>query len=124
MKKFSGHLFIAFIGILIYVFGADFERGWDAIQTRERIVTRWNTNEPEEQFYVTGIAKQNIHVVLSGSLSGDADRIIGGLVGSRGLVDELVRDGFVSIECNGRVVPLKHWRQTNSAKQDRKEPVS
>jgi hypothetical protein len=71
-------LLIAALGVLVYVSGADFERGWDSIQTRERIVERWNTNEPEEQFYVTGIVKQNIHVVLSGSLTRDAGRIIGG----------------------------------------------
>jgi hypothetical protein len=43
-------MLIAALGVFVYVFGADFQRGWDSIQTRERIVARWNQNDPDEQF--------------------------------------------------------------------------
>lgn len=43
-------LIVAAAGLFVFVFGSDFVRGWDAIQTRERIVERWNQNEPDEQF--------------------------------------------------------------------------
>jgi hypothetical protein len=105
---------LAVTGILIFVFGADLQRGCERIDMRHRIVERWNQNEPDEQFSTSGIVSQDIHITLRGELSGDERDILKGLITSPGLVDELVRDGFDSIECGGRVVVLRNLQSKQS----------
>jgi hypothetical protein len=109
MTRPNSNLCIAAAGVLVFLFGADLQRGCERIDMRRRIVARWNQNEPDEQFTTSGIIGQDIHVTLRGELSGDERGTLKGLVTSPGLVDELVRDGFVSIECGGNVVYLRDW---------------
>jgi hypothetical protein len=81
-------LLLAAIGLFVYVFSADFNRGWQDVQMRQRIIADWNQDNSSEQFHVSGIVNQEIHVVLHGAQSADSDKILNGLTPSRGLVDE------------------------------------
>jgi hypothetical protein len=107
MKISKGGLATAALGCFIAVFGADSNRGWQRVETRQQIISDWNQDDVDEQFYVSGIVNEKIHVVLHGALSADADRILDGMTTSQGLVNELLKDGFTSVECGGRAVTLK-----------------
>lgn len=99
--------FLGLAGILLSAGGFDLVNRWNDGQTRERICRDWNSDDSEEQFYVSGPDNSQIHVVLRGALAADADEILDGLTSTPGFTHELLKDGFVSIECGGRTVNLR-----------------
>jgi hypothetical protein len=93
-------------GILLSAGGFDLVNGWKDGQTRAQICRDWNADDSDEQFYVSGLDNSRIHVVVHGALAADADEILDGLTNTPGFTHELLKDGFVSIECGGRTVIL------------------
>jgi hypothetical protein len=93
-------------GILLSAGAFDLVSRWNDGQTREQICRDWNSDGSDEQFYVSGLDNSQIHVVVHGALAADADEILDGLTSTPGFTHELLKDGFVSIECGGRTVIL------------------
>ncbi len=94
-------------GVLLSAGSTDLVNRCNDGQTRERICRDWNSDDSEEQFYVSGLDNSEIHVVVHGALAADADEILDGLTSTPGFTLELLKDGFVSIECGGRTVNLR-----------------
>lgn len=93
--------------VLVSAGGLDLVTRWKDGQTREQICRDWNADDSDEQFYVSGLDNSRIHVVVHGALAANADEILDGLTSTPGFTHELLKDGFVSIECGGRTVNLR-----------------
>ena len=92
-------------GILLSA-GLGLGNRWKDSQARERLCLDWNTDNSDEQFYVSGLDNSQIHVVVHGALAADADEALDELTSTPGFTHELLKNGFVSIECGGRTVKL------------------
>ncbi|MFZ0232421.1 MAG: hypothetical protein WA306_09405 [Candidatus Acidiferrales bacterium] len=101
--------------------GFDLVTRWKDSQSREQICRDWNSDDSDEQFYVSGVDNSEIHVVVHGALAADADAILDGLTSTPGFTHELLKDGFISIECGGRTVNLRRRApKSNSTHRERR----
>jgi hypothetical protein len=94
-------------GVLVSAGAFDLVTRWKDSQTRKQICRDWNSDDSDEQFYVSGLDNSQIHIAVHGALAADADEILDGLTSTPGFTHELLKDGFVSIECGGRTVNLR-----------------
>jgi hypothetical protein len=104
--------------VLVPAGGFDLVTRWKDSQARKQICRDWNADNSDEQFYVSGLDNSRIHVVVHGALAADADEIFDGLTNTPGFIHELLKDGFVSVECGGRTVNL-HRRAPKSVSTHR-----
>lgn len=104
--RFSRTVTLLILGSVLLPAGFDLRNKWNDSQARERVCRDWNTDDSDEQFYLSGLDNSQIHVVVHGALAADADEILDGLTSTPGFTHELLKDGFVSIECGGRTVNL------------------
>jgi hypothetical protein len=105
MRFWTTAVLLGLLGVLLCA-GFDLTNRWKESQAREQVCRDWNSDDSDEQFYVSGLDNSQIHVVVHGALAADADEILDQLTSTAGFTHELLKDGFVSIECGGRTVNL------------------